>query len=222
MNRLLPVLAFTIIATAGATTLAIADNGAVNKGTHDHHVAHANHTPLAADPVDHDDSLFHLDAEWRTQRGDSFRLADLAGRPTVITMIYGTCNTACPILVNDARRIREALPEAHRDELQVVIVSFDPERDTPEAMTDYAATRKLEGDRWHFLHGDDMDIRTLAALLGVRYRENGDGTFDHSNLVALLDPSGRIARREEGLMQPVESMAGRIVEMFKATAQPQW
>lgn len=210
MNHLLP---FLVLLTVAVTATAGDDHARHHGGAHD------NHTPLAADSVEHDDSLFHLGAEWRTQHGDTFMLADLEGQPTVITMIYGSCNTACPILVHDTRRIQEAIPEADRDRLQVVIVSFDPDRDSPEALADYAEERKLGEERWHFLHGEAMDIRTLAALLGVRYRDNGDGSFDHSNVITLLDPSGRIAHRNEGLMQPVEPMAERIKKMLETSAE---
>lgn len=179
-------------------TTALADD------PHAGHDAHADHTPMQAEEISHDHSLFHLDAAWQTQAGSEFRLDALAGRPTVITMIYGSCTTACPVLVNDARRIDRAVPESVREDLQVVIVSFDPARDTPERMADYADDYDVDADRWHFLHGEPADIRTLAAMLGVRYRDNGDGTFDHSNVVTLLDAEGRVAERSEGLARPVE------------------
>lgn len=170
-----------------------------------------DHTPMEAATVSHEHSLFHLDAEWQSRDGGTLTLSDLAGRPSIITMIYGSCETACPILIRDAQRIRAALPETERESVQVVVVSFDPMRDTPEAMAEYAR-QKVDNDRdWHFLHGSDADIRTLATLLGIRYRNNGDGTFDHSNVVAVLDGAGRIAHRGEGLMQPVDGPVQAIL-----------
>jgi len=197
--------ALTLMAGTMLAAAALAEN------PHAGHDAHAHHTPMHAEPATHGHSLFHLDAEWLTDRGESFRLDDLAGKPTVITMIYGSCTTACPVLVNDARRIDRAVPEAIRDDLQVVIVSFDPARDTPERMADYAESFEVDAERWHFLHGDPADIRTLAAMLGVRYRDNGDGSFDHSNLITLLDADGRVARRSEGLARPVGPIVEKLV-----------
>jgi len=185
---------------AGTLLAAVAQAESPHAG----HDPHAHHTPMAAVEVNHGHSLFHLDADWRTQADEPFRLAALAGRPTIITMIYGSCTTACPVLVNDARRIDRAVPESIRADLQVLVISFDPVRDTPERMADYAEDYQVDVDRWHFLHGDPVDIRTLAAMLGIRYRDNGDGTFDHSNVIALLDAAGRIVERSEGLARPVE------------------
>lgn len=192
----------TLMAMAGAllATAALAETPHAGHSGHD---PHARHTPMQAEAVDHGHSLFHLDADWRTQAGDAFRLDALAGRPTVITMIYGSCTTACPVLVNDARRIERALPETLRENLQVVVVSFDPDRDTPRRLADQADDYDVDPQRWRFLHGEPADIRTLAAMLGVRYRDNSDGSFDHSNVVTLLDGAGRIVERVEGLARPV-------------------
>lgn len=173
-----------------------------------HH--HGHHTPLSADTADHGDSLFHLRSTWQSHRGDTVQLSDFADRPTIITMIYGSCQTACPILVRDTQRIRAALPEEQRHHVQVVVVSFDPVRDTPEALAEYATDRAVDEPNWHYLSGQASDIRSLATLLGIRHRDNGDGTFDHSNVVAVLDPAGRIVHRSEGLMQPVEGAVTAI------------
>lgn len=202
---------FTLTLMAGSLlcVTALAENPHAGHGD-----VHAHHTPMQAEQVDHGHSLFHLAAEWRTEAGDSFRLEELAGRPTVITMIYGSCTSACPVLVNDARRIDRALPETIRDGLQVVVVSFDPARDTPERMADYASDYDVDPDRWRFLHGEPADIRTLAAMLGVRYRDNGDGTFDHSNLVTLLDAEGRVVERSEGLARPVEPIVESLEKLW--------
>jgi protein SCO1/2 len=173
-----------------------------------HH--HGHHTPLAAEEANHGDSLFHFQADWQSHRGETVQLADFEGRPTIITMIYGSCQTACPILVRDAQRIQQALPADQRESVQVVVVSFDPARDTPDALATYARDRAVDKPNWHYLNGRAGDIRTLATLLGIRYRDNGNGTFDHSNLVAVLDPAGRIVHRSEGLMQPVEGAVAAI------------
>jgi protein SCO1/2 len=206
------------IALMAGTLLATAALAETPHGGHAGHDPHAHHTPMQAGTVDHGHSLFHLDATWRTQAGNAFSLAELAGQPTIITMIYGSCTTACPVLVNDARRIEHALPEAVRENLQVVVVSFDPVRDTPRRLADQAAAYGVDPQRWRFLHGEPADIRTLAAMLGVRYRDNGDGSFDHSNVVTLLDDAGRIAERVEGLARPVTPFVEALERLARGGA----
>ncbi|MCP1727291.1 protein SCO1/2 [Natronospira proteinivora] len=174
------------------------------------HEHHQEHTPLEATELTHDDSLFHLSAEWTNHRGETLTLADFSGHPMIITMIYGNCETACPILVHDAHRTERALPEHLQAQVKVLVVSFDEQRDTPDALASYADQRDLDQDHWHFLHGEAADIRTLASLLGIRYRANQDGSFDHSNVVAVLDGNGQIAHRTEGLVRPVDAAVAAL------------
>lgn len=178
------------------------------QGGHDHH----NHRALAADPVDANGSLYALGREWTDQDGRTLRLADLAGTPSIVVMFYGNCTTACPILLHDATRLEAALPEAVRARTNVLAVSFDTATDTPDVLAAYARERDLDRDRWRFLHADRAQVRELAMLLGVRYRDNGDGTFAHTNLVTVLDPEGRIVHRVEGLIRPMEAAAASLAE----------
>lgn len=181
---------------------------------HSHHHNHANHTTLGAAEVRQDDSIYHLDANWQAHTGQELTLAQLQGQPVVISMIYGSCTTACPVLVNDARRVYEALPAAYQPYVKLVMVSFDEDRDTPAALAEYAAKYNLGDDTWLFLHGEDSDIRAMATMLGVRYRKRPDGDFDHSNLVTVLDTQGRIVQRTEGLNRPVEDAVKALMKVI--------
>lgn len=172
--------------------------------------AHHDHIAMDAAPVDAEGSLYALDREWTDQAGRTLRLADLAGSPSIVVLFYGNCTTACPILLHDATRLEAALPEAVRARTNVLAVSFDTATDTPEVLAEYARTRGLDDDRWRFLHADRAQVRELAMLLGVRYRDNGDGSFSHTNLITVLDGEGRIIHRVEGLVRPMDDAAARL------------
>lgn len=181
---------------------------------HSHHHDHKNHTTLGAAQVSQEDSIYHLEGQWQTHKGDTIALADLQGKPVLVSMIYGSCTTACPVLVNDARRVYQALPEAYRQHVTLLMVSFDEDRDTPAALAEYADKYGLGDNVWLFLHGEDDNIRALATLLGVRYRKRADGDFDHSNLVTVLDTQGRIVQRTEGLNRPVKDAVAALVKVI--------
>ena len=173
---------------------------------------HADHpTALASDAPLPGASLYHLTADWTDHRGEALRLEDLRGGPVIVTMIYASCETACPILVGDVQRLYEALPEAARADTQVLVVSFDHERDAPERLAAYVASSGAEHPAWRFAVGDAHATRGLAALLGVRYRPAGDGMFSHTNLIAVLDPAGVVAHRTEGLGRPVQPAVDAVV-----------
>lgn len=185
------------------------------------HLDHHDHTPVVAAAVHHEHSLYHLNASWTDHRGQPLTLSRFQGQPVVITMMYGSCATACPILMHDLTRIQSALPTAVREQTQLIVASFDSERDTPEALAEYAADRHLDRQHWHFLHGERDQVRTLATLLGIRYRAKEDGGFDHSNVITVLDADGRIVYRSEGLLKPVEPAVAALEAAFEAQAHRQ-
>lgn len=177
---------------------------------HGDHGHHNHHTPLAMTGDTPEGSLHPFDAAWQTHRGETLRLSDLAGQPVIVTMIYANCTTACPVLVEDVRRIHQSLPAGQQEKVALLLVSFDTENDTVEALGQYAQNVRAADKPWHFATGTAADVRTLAALLGIRYRKNSDGGFDHSNVIALLNAEGEVIYRREGLNQPVSEAVNSL------------
>ena len=132
---------------------------------------------------------------WETDAETTATLADLRGQPVALAMVYADCGTACPMIVHDMKQIGKAAGEVP---LRYVLVTLDPERDTPEHLRNFRGMHQL-GDDWTMLRGSDDAIQTLAALLGVRYRPDVDGSIAHSNLITLLDAGGEIVAQQEGL-----------------------
>lgn len=162
----------------------------------DPHAAHAE--TLAAGELP-GTSLFHLTGEFTAQDGTELTLSELRGHPVVVVMFYGDCTTACPLLVKSAQDIEAALPAEVAAQTQFVMVSFDTARDTPDKLRAYADEKGLDKTRWHWLVGSPLLTRQLATLLGVQYRDAGNGVFAHSNLITVLDPEGVPSARLEGL-----------------------
>lgn len=156
------------------------------------------------------DSLYQLDATYTTDSGGKFTLAQLRGRPVLLAMFFASCNFACPLLVADLTRLQGSLPAAVRDEVAIVLVSFDVARDTPEVLRKYRDDRLL-GAQWTLLHGDDDAVAELAALLGVKYKQEADGQFAHSNLITVLNPEGEIVHQRAGLQGGLLEAAAALV-----------
>jgi protein SCO1 len=164
----------------------------------DPHAGHGAHTELPADePAGF--SIYHAGSTWIDQHGQERPIATLEGRVQVVGMVYTNCAYACPRMVLDMKRIEAELGPGLFDRVGFVLVSIDPERDTPERLGAFATGSRLDPDRWTLLHGDDGDILELAALLGVQYRRMADGEFVHSNLLTVLDAEGQVVHRQLGL-----------------------
>lgn len=176
-----------------------------------HHAVHGEALPAGELPGT---SLFHLASAWMDHRGRSFALPELRGRPSVFVMFYGDCTTACPLLVKAAQDIEAALPEDLREEVGFVMVTFATEADTPEKLRAYAAAKGLDRENWRWLVGSPLQTRQLAALLGVQYRDLGNGMFAHSNVVTVLDREGVPLARIEGLGADPGPAVGALLRAF--------
>ena len=160
--------------------------------------AHAGHGSAPAPAKASEFSIYDLESAWQDQQGLPLTLRDLAGRPRVIAMVYTSCAYACPRILKDMKRIEGEL-RAEGIDAGYVMVSIDPERDTPARLAEYAASTMLDPQDWILLTGTDDGTLELAALLGVRYRRVSETDFEHSNVITLIDGDGRIVHRQVGL-----------------------
>ncbi|MFW5973509.1 MAG: SCO family protein [Bacteroidota bacterium] len=142
-------------------------------------------------------SVYWLDHEWTTQQGKTLRLTSFEGQPVIVGMIFTNCGFACPMIVRDMKRIGAQVAET--DGVQYLLVSLDPDRDSPEQLARFASAHRLDSDRWTLLRGSKNQVRMLAAALGIRYRKESDGQFAHSNLISILDASGEVVHQQRGL-----------------------
>jgi len=138
------------------------------------------------------DSLYQLDLALTDQDARSAPLAALRGKPVLIAMFYTSCQFVCPLIIESLRRVDNALTPQERAQLHVVLVSFDPERDTPRVLNATAVERHVDTSRWTLARTDASGVRKLAAVLGVQYRAIENGDFNHSTVISLLDSNGRI------------------------------
>lgn len=151
-------------------------------------------------------SLYQSDVTFTDDSGKTVTLGSLRGRPVVLDLFFASCGYACPLTVTDMLAIQERLPAELRSQAVFVLVSFDTVRDTTEVLAKYRAQRDLDG-QWIILRGDDDAVRELAALLGVKYRQEADGMFSHSNVITLLNREGEIVHQRQGLKGGIDEAA---------------
>jgi protein SCO1/2 len=137
------------------------------------------------------DSLYQLRVTLLAQTGAHEGFDRYRGHPTLVSMFYGSCPASCPMLISALQVYETQLTPAARARLRVLLVSFDPTRDTPPRLTALAHEHRADPARWEFTAASEIDARRIAALLGVQYRRLPDGDFDHSLLITLLDSDGR-------------------------------
>jgi len=162
--------------------------------------------PLAANTPLADSSLYQLESTWISDVGREIKLGVLRGRPQVVAMFFTHCEYACPILVHEMHQLEQALPPELRNDVDFLLVSFDPERDTPTALAEFRRTHELNVAHWTLLRGQPDDVRELAVLLGVNYQKDARGQFAHSNIITVLDAEGQVVQQFTGLKLPLEEV----------------
>ena len=168
--------------------------------------------------------------------GRSFSLTDQAGRVRtladfrgqVVMLYFGfvQCPDVCPTALTRAVVLKQSLAEQGK-RLQVLFVTVDPERDTPELLRDYMAAFD---PGFLALTGSVADIRAVADEFKVFYKKVPTGssyTMDHPTLSYLFDPQGRlrVALRHEqnsrGLRRRRPRTAGRASRLIHPPRTPQ-
>ena len=129
------------------------------------------------------------------QHGARSSLAELGGRPALVTFAFGHCADVCPLTVSDLRAARRL---ARRPDVPLIVITLDPWRDTPERLPALAGHWELErSDR--VLSGSVTEVEAALDALGIARRRNETtGDVDHATTVLILDGRGRIAWRVDG------------------------
>jgi protein SCO1/2 len=83
--------------------------------------------------------------------------------------------------------------------VKYLVVSIDPETDTPERLKAFAKENDMQGDQWVFLRGTEENTREFANVLAVKYAAISPLDFSHSNIISVFDRDGVMQHQMEGL-----------------------
>jgi protein SCO1/2 len=146
------------------------------------------------------------------------------GRPYLSTFFFSNCRTVCPVLVSGLREVQiHAVENGYADAVSFLPVTFDPERDSPEALAAYADRMNVAVDAgdWRFLRPDSVE-RARAAVtdeFGVTFQKTAtdDGEpgwmYAHTGIVLLVNGDGFVERA----YRPDRGTDGRSIRFDEAT-----
>ena len=155
-------------------------------------LAGCDHQPRASfKGVDLTDATYGRDFHLKDAQGRERTLADFHGKVVLLHFGFTQCADACPTLLARSVQIRKLLGK-DADKLQVVFVTLDPERDTPELLKAYTTAFDPS---FVALSGDPEATRAMAANFKVFFRKVPAGSaysLDHSLLSYAFDPEGHL------------------------------
>lgn len=126
---------------------------------------------------------------------------------TLFAMVYTHCPDICPMTTHNMYLIQNNLPDDLKDKVEFVVVSFDPERDTPSVLKKFAEIRDLSFDHWIFLSGDKQNTKEVMLKFDIKaiatdssYDKNGELSYNmiHTDRISLIDQKGRLRSNYKG------------------------
>jgi len=151
-------------------------------------------------------SLYDLHERLVDQDGASVGLDVYRGHRVLVTMFYSSCQATCPLIIDTLRAVERKLDAPQRDGLRVLLISFDPERDTPKALREVAESRHIDTRRWKLIHADEAAVRRIAAALDIQYRRLPSGEFNHATVISALGTGGQMVERSAVLGHADEAL----------------
>lgn len=152
--------------------------------------------------------------------GKAVTLADYfdGKRPVLLTMNYFRCPVLCNVQLNELTEALRLFDWTAGDEhFRIVTVSIDPREQAQLAGTKRANHLAVlgRGDAvdWAFLTGDALNIRLLAAQLGIQYAYDPEqDQYAHPAVVVFASPEGKIARYVYGLSYQTSDLKFGLIE----------
>ena len=127
------------------------------------------------------------------EQGNTFSTDSLRDRWYLLFFGFTACPDVCPTTLSDMRGLFQQLQPDIREQLQLVLVSADPARDTPEALRTYLGYYRAG---FRGLTGDMDALQGLSKALGLPFvpaeKAEGEYSVSHSGNLAIVGPDGTL------------------------------
>jgi len=152
------------------------------------------------------------------QEGKSVKLSDFKGKVILITFLYTQCPypDKCPMLAQKLNKTKDLLDqmEGSKERFQVISITLDPKRDTPEHLKEYAQGMDQGSTNWAFLTGKPNDIAKVASMFDVIYYTE-KGVIEHNMRTAVLDGNLKLRRMIKGNEWKPGEIATAVRDLLK-------
>ncbi len=126
------------------------------------------------------------------QDGQPVQMDELNDKWSLLFFGYTFCPDICPTTLAQLRQIKSELPQAAQDKLQIVLVSVDPNRDTPQQLKQYLGY--FDPTFVGLTPGSVDELQTLANAVSIPFipadTSKPNYTVDHSGNLAVIGPDG--------------------------------
>ncbi len=149
--------------------------------------AACSHTWQPAQAPAQQPSLFDRPWLWLDDHGERVAFSQWRGTPFVLAAMYTSCEETCPRTLAKLKSVYADFERDHRH-AAFIVVTIDPETDTPERLRAFRASRHLP-DAWHLWTGGTAETQQLIDLLGIHVM-NMESHVVHDSKIVLFDERG--------------------------------
>ena len=144
---------------------------------------------------------------------------NIIGHITVMGFIYTHCPDICPMTTHNMYLTEKKLKDKRINDVKFVAISFDPDRDSPEVLKQFAEIRDLDFKTWTLLTGDKNNITDLLKRFDVKaiktdesIDENGNKEYSmmHTDRISLVDEKGILRKNYKGSTINIEEIVNDI------------
>ncbi len=160
------------------------------------------------------------------QKVPDFSLPDQSNRTTSLAQFFGKVvalnfvYTRCPLpdycfrLSNNLAQLQKRFTNQLGRDLILLTITFDPVRDTPAVMANYAHIWNADLKAWHFLTGPLADVQRVCNMFGVAAWQD-EGILTHSLHTVVIDRNGKLAANIEGNTYTAKQLGDLVDEVLK-------
>ncbi len=141
----------------------------------------------------------------------------------VIGFIYTNCPDICPLTTHNMQLAEEKLGKDQLNKVRFLLITFDPDRDTPSILTKYASVREMNMNDWELLTGTSKDINSILDEFNVKaihddttYNDKGQPNYFiiHTDRISLVDENGDLRKNYHGSTASPDELAKDIKSLL--------
>ncbi len=144
-----------------------------------------------------------------------FGSAQLIGKVHIVGFFFSSCKTVCPLIINHLKKLESRLARG-RYEVPFVLISVDPQTDTPQHLSQFAKDQNLISPQWNLLSGSIDEVTRIAEKnlligLGLSAEKAGSSSVElvHNQKLILVDSKGNHRGAYDSSLEGVEELFHR-------------
>lgn len=138
---------------------------------------------------------------------------------TLMAMVYTHCPDICPMTTHNMQLVESKLNKDELENVRFVVITFDPNRDTPDVLKKFAEIRDIDFSRWNFLSGDEQNTKEVMLKFDIKavpadssYDADGNLSYYivHTDRLSLIDQNGILRKNYVGSIADINEVVSDI------------